>query len=68
MPSFHNTYRAVTVSLDAVPGDGSTRVSALMVPRVQPERWSQKETSFKVCGLYCTEENDARKAKLTKCG
>lgn len=36
MPSFHNTYRAATVSLDAVPGDGSIRVSALMELRVQP--------------------------------
>lgn len=47
MPSFHNTYRAATVSPDAVSGDGSIRVSALMELRVQPViRWSQKETSL----------------------
>lgn len=47
MPSFYNTYRAATVSLDAVPGNGSINVSALMELRVRAViRWSQKETSL----------------------
>lgn len=45
-PHSTNTYRAATVSLDAVPGDGNIKVSALMELRVQAViRWSQKEIS-----------------------
>jgi len=60
MPSFYNTYRVATVSLDAVPGDGSIRVSALMELRVQAViRWSHKESS-----LYGTQSVLYRKEMM----